>query len=145
MAVLPFALAIIVALALLYLTVSLFRLPLLDFSLAALLSFTLLLLPGFVSLVYLFASLGTPNASFLALLLGPSRDRGRRRASLSRLLSLALLATFGSLFLTLLLAFGSLLLPLGLLLLAFFATLIATPLGQGIGAKSNQRNRRNAE
>ncbi len=145
MAVLPFALAVIVALTLLLLPVSLFRLTLLGLSLASLLSLSLLLLPGFISLLHLLPPLGTPDPAVLALLLRPGRDRCRRRAPLGRLLGFALLATLSSLFLTLLLAFGSLLLPLSLLLLALFTTIVSTPLGLSIRAEPSHRDRRDAE
>ena len=144
MAVLPLALAIIIALALL-LPVSLFGLPLLDLGLASLLSLSLLLLPRFIPLLNLLTALSSPYTPVLALLLRPGRDRCRRRAPLSRLLGLALLATFGSLFLTLLLAFGPLLLTLGLLLLTLFATIVTAPLGLSVGAKPSQRDSRDAE
>jgi hypothetical protein len=134
LAVLPFTLAVALALTLLLLPVSLFGLTLLDLGLALLLCLTLLLLPGLVALLHLLATLHSPDAAILTLLLGPGGDRCRGRAPLFRLLRLTLFTAFGPLFLALLATFGSLLLLLGALLLAFFTTLVASPLGIDVGA-----------
>jgi len=146
LSILPTTLAIgLTLLTLLVLASPLFGLPLLDLGLASLLSLTLLLLPRFISLLDLLASLGTPNTTLPALLLGTRRDRCRRRTPLCRLLSLTLLATFGPLFLTLLLAFRPLLLAFSLLLLALFATIVTAPLRLGVRTKPGQRDSRYAE
>ena len=140
LAVLPFALAVTVALTLLLLPVSLFGLTLLILSLTPLLGLALLLLPGFVPLLNLLAPLSTPNSAVLPLLLRAGRDRSRRGAPLLRLLSLTLLLALGPLLLTLLLALGLLLLFFGALLLSLFATLVSAPLSIDIGAKPGHHN-----
>ena len=145
LAVLPFALAITIALTLLLLPVPLFGLLLLDLALASLLSLSLLLLPSFVPLLNLLTPLGPPVTAVPALFLRPGRDRGRRCAPLSRLLGLTLLATLGSLFLTLLLTFGPLLLTLRLLLLALLTTIVTAPLGLSIRAEPSHRDRGGTE